>query len=181
VTVRLGPDFDAFVRSSSSTLLRTAYLLTGDRGHAEDLLQTALLRTARSWSRAREAPTAYARRVLVNLSKDSLRRQSRRPVETALAGVQRPVDVARLAWDPVEAVLLRSILLEATRRLPARQRTVLVLRFFEELSVDEVAVAMGCSPGTVKSQTHHALARLRDYVEVGEGDLAELTGPHGRR
>src|SRR5213080_1799165 len=82
--VRVDPSFDAFVADRSTALLRTAYLLTGDRGYAEDLLQTALLRVFRHWSRAREAPEAYARQVLVNLSRDRLRRMFRRPREIPL-------------------------------------------------------------------------------------------------
>src|SRR4051812_21203539 len=73
--------FDEFVSRSSDRLLRTAYLLCGDRGHAEDLVQTALMRTARRWRAARENPDAYARRVLVNLTKDRWRELSRRPSE----------------------------------------------------------------------------------------------------
>ncbi|WP_432982102.1 sigma factor [Dactylosporangium sp. CA-233914] len=79
---RVDPSFDEFVKGSSTGLIRLAYLLTGDRGHAEDLLQTALLRTARHWSRARDAPDAYVRQVLVNLSRDRIRLLFRRPRET---------------------------------------------------------------------------------------------------
>src|SRR4051812_16984443 len=72
VGMRLDSTFEEFVEGRSTALLRTAYLLTGDRGHAEDLLQTALLRTARHWSRVRGSPEAYARQVLVNLSRDRI-------------------------------------------------------------------------------------------------------------
>ncbi|HEY9388654.1 MAG TPA: sigma factor, partial [Mycobacteriales bacterium] len=82
--MRIDPTFDTFVEGRSTALLRTAYLLTGDRGHAEDLLQTALLRVARHWSRARDAPEAYARRVLVNLSRDRIRWLVRRPREVPM-------------------------------------------------------------------------------------------------
>ena len=74
-----GQEFDDFVRGRSAALLRTAYALTGDRGHAEDLLQTALLRTARRWTAARDAPEAYVRQVLVNLCRDRVRWLQRRP------------------------------------------------------------------------------------------------------
>lgn len=79
--VRVDASFTDFVDARSTALLRTAYLLTGDRGHAEDLLQTALLRAARRWSVARRAPDAYVRKILVNLSHDRRRTQARRPRE----------------------------------------------------------------------------------------------------
>ena len=154
----LGPEFDDFVRSASAPLLRLAYLLTGDHGHAEDLVQTALLRTARHWRGARAQPQAYARRVITNLAKDRWRTRSRRPVETRSGPEPHHDD------DPNGQVLLRHTLLPAVLRLPARQRAVLVLRYFEDLSVDETATMLGCSTGTVKSQTHSALARLRDLL-----------------
>jgi RNA polymerase sigma-70 factor (sigma-E family) len=156
----LDSEFDDFVKESSNSLLRTAYLLVGDRGHAEDLLQTALLRTARRWGAAQTNPSAYARRVLVNLAKDSWRNYSRRPAETVLDDL-----VAHPDDDGAHArFLLRQTLLRAVATLPPRQRAVLVLRFFDDLSVDETAAALACSVGTVKSQTHHALARLRTLL-----------------
>ena len=79
MSMRTGQEFDDFVRERSAVLLRTAYALVGDYGHAEDLLQTALLRTARRWTVARDAPEAYARRVLVNLCRDRVRWLRRRP------------------------------------------------------------------------------------------------------
>ena len=82
--MRADPGFDNFVAAHSTALLRTAYLLTGDRGHAEDLLQTALLRTLRRWPAARDAPAEYVRRVLVNLSRDRIRLLGRRPREAPL-------------------------------------------------------------------------------------------------
>ncbi|CAM3637661.1 SigE family RNA polymerase sigma factor [Nocardioides zeicaulis] len=147
------PAFDAFVRRSSDRLLRTAYLLCGDRGHAEDLVQTALLRTARRWPSARTAPEAYARRVVVNLAKDRWRSQGRRPGEAPLEA-----DVAVPVRDGVAD---RDELLRAARQLPPGQRAVLVLRYFDDLSVADTAAALGCSTGTVKSQTARALERLR--------------------
>ena len=156
--MQLGPDFDAFVREASPRLLKTAYLLCGDRGHAEDLLQTALLRTARRWSSARTAPTAYARRVLVNLAKDRWRERGRRPVEHHAIEIDT-------AQDPVEAqIVLRHTLFELVLTLPAKQRAVLALRYLDDLSVAETAAALGCSHGTVKSQTHDALTRLRTLL-----------------
>ncbi|GAA0264672.1 SigE family RNA polymerase sigma factor [Cryptosporangium japonicum] len=146
-------EFEEFVRTSSDRLVRTAYLLCGDRGHAEDMTQTALLRTARRWRAARKSPEAYARRVVMNLVKDRWRALSRRPAEVGLEP-DLPVPAGG-STDPDER------LLRAVRRLPERQRAVLVLRFFNDLSVADTAAALGCSTGTVKSQTARALDRLR--------------------
>lgn len=153
--------FEEFVRSSSSRLLRTAYLLTGDRGHAEDLVQTALLRTARRWHLARRQPEPYARRVVVNLAKDRWRTRRRRVDEVAIeAAASRESSVSS-----DDEVLERDRLLAAVRMLPAGQRAVLVLRFFDDLSVAETAATLDCSEGTVKSQTSRALDRLRSVLD----------------
>ncbi len=145
--------FDSFVASCSDRLVRTAYLLCGDRGHAEDLVQTALMRTARHWRRARASPEAYARRVVVNLAKDRWRDRARRPAEV-------PLDAEPLAAEAA-AILDRDMLARAMSSLPHGQRAVLVLRFLDDLSVAEAAATLGCTPGTVKSQTARALASLR--------------------
>lgn len=162
----LGPEFDDFVASSSDSLLRTAYLLCGDRGHAEDLLQTALLRTARRWSTARGNPYAYALRVVANLAKDGWRNRSRRVAESFLTGAMEAV-----AQPAAEDVLARQVLIEAAKGLPSRQRAVLVLRYFADLSVEQTAEVLGCSTGTVKSQTHHALAKLREQLTESLEDI----------
>jgi RNA polymerase sigma-70 factor (sigma-E family) len=147
------PAFEAFVASSSDRLVRTAYLLCGDRGHAEDLVQTALMRTARQWRRAHERPEAYTRQVVVNLVKDRWRQLDRRPSEAPLE-----MDVAQPDTDVFGD---RDALISAARRLPAGQRAVLVLRYFDDLGVEETAAVLGCSTGTVKSQTSRALDNLR--------------------
>lgn len=148
--------FDEFVAASADRLVRTAYLLCGDRGHAEDLVQTALLRTARRWRTARGQPEAYARKVLVNLAKDRWRTLGRRPPEAPLEGADRAGPVGA-----IDGLLDRDELLRATEQLSSGQRAVLVLRYFDDLSVEETAAALGCSTGTVKSQTSRALERLR--------------------
>jgi RNA polymerase sigma-70 factor (sigma-E family) len=151
-------EFDTFVREHADRLTRTAFLLTGDRGHAEDVVQVALLRTARRWRTARRAPAAYARAAVVNLAKDRWRSLGRRPPETALPSY----DVVPVrAVQPDAAFDHRDQLVRAARGLPEGQREVLVLRYFEDLSVEETAQALGCSTGTVKSQTSRALANLR--------------------
>lgn len=148
--------FEAFVERSSDRLVRTAYLLCGDRGHAEDLTQTALMRTARHWRSARANPDGYARQVLSNLVKDHWRGLSRRPAELPLDVGPTPV-----ATSGTDGVLDRDVLVRAAAQLPPGQRAVVVLRFFDDLSVEDTAAALGCSPGTVKSQTKRALDSLR--------------------
>ena len=160
--VKVDPSFDAYVRERAAGLLRLAYLLTGDRGHAEDLLQTALLRTASHWRQARTAPDAYVRRVLVNLSRDRMRARSRRPTEAPL-----PVDDAALpAVDAgLDRVGQHGAVTSALASLPYRQRQVIVLRYYADLSVEETAAVMGCSTGAVKSHTSRAVARLREVLD----------------
>jgi RNA polymerase sigma-70 factor (sigma-E family) len=161
---RLGVDFDEFVVGRSPALLRTAVLLLGNRDDAEDLLQTALLRVARHWSRALDNPDAYARRILVNLAYDQSRRRRRHP-ERLGAVPERTIS------DPQHEE--RDGLLGALRLLPERQRATVVLRFWEDLSVAETAALLECSEGTVKSTTSKALARLRHALDV---PLAASTG-----
>jgi RNA polymerase sigma-70 factor (sigma-E family) len=161
--VRVEPSFETFVDERSTGLLRLAYLLTGDRGHAEDLLQTALLRTLRHWRRARDAPDAYVRKVLVNLSHDRIRQLRRRPAEAPLLNI----DVGGLNTggpSPQDQVGDRHLMTAALARLPVRQRQVVVLRFYEDLPIAETAELLGCSEGTVKSYTARALARLREVL-----------------
>jgi RNA polymerase sigma-70 factor (sigma-E family) len=165
--VRVDSAFDAFVTDHSDRLLRTAYLLTGDRGHAEDLLQTALVRTLRRWPAARAAPFEYTRRVLVNLSRDRIRLLVRRPREAPLP--TNPDHLPGHRSDPaMEAVGERHRIARALANLPTRQRQVVVLRFFEDLSVAQTAQLLGFSEGTVKSYTSRALARLRELLSEHE-------------
>jgi RNA polymerase sigma-70 factor (sigma-E family) len=173
--MKVDPSFEAFVEARSAGLLRLAYLLTGDRGHAEDLLQTALLRAARRWRQASAAPDAYLRRTLVNLSQDRLRRLLRRPREAHLSP-----DPERLpAGDPgFDGVVNRRVVTAALAQLPIRQRQVVVLRFFEDLSVEQTAELLGCSTGTVKSYTSRALARLRELLAAEESVTEVLPDAH---
>jgi len=147
-------EFEGFVAASSDRLVRTAYLLTGDAGHAEDIVQSALLRTARRWRSARRSPEAYARTVVANLAKDRWRHLGRRPAEA-------PLEHDAPLTGPPDDRVDRDALMQAARGLPPGQRAVLVLRYFDDLSVEETAAALGCSVGTVKSQTSRALASLR--------------------
>jgi RNA polymerase sigma-70 factor (sigma-E family) len=160
-------EFEVFARGVAASLLRSAFLLCGDRGHAEDLLQVTLWRTSQRWAAAREAPEAYAHRVLVNLSRDRRRGQRRRATERF--GFDDRVEVG---FDQTERVVQRDVVSRAVRRLPDRQREVIVLRFFLDLSVAETAAALGSSEGTVKSHTARALARMRELL--GENDAVSV-------
>jgi RNA polymerase sigma factor (sigma-70 family) len=175
-------EFEAFAARDGGRLLGFALLLTARYQDAEDLVQIALLRSAGRWPAARENPEGYTRAILVNLAKDRWRRRQRRQDETLVA------DAAGLPWtasgaavggsaagrvaagrDLALAVLDRQALLGACRTLPVRQRAVLVLRFWEDRSVEETAAVLGCTAGTVKSQTHRALARLRAELQEPPG------------
>ena len=156
--------FESFVASHSDNLLRTAYLVVWDLGEAEDLVQECLLRVARRWSRVGSMafPAAYARRILVNLALDTSRRRTRRRSELSGPSVVGPTDredpSARQPFVDVEA---RTVLLSVVGDLPPRQRAVLVLRYFEDLTEAQTAELLGCSIGTVKSTASHALDRMR--------------------
>ena len=151
--------FDAFVTGSSARLLRTAYLLVGDAGVAEDLLQDVLERMFVKWPRIRD-PRAYAQRAIAHAATNRWRRRLRRP-EVPLGSHDRAVPAAA---DPLSL----SPLMAALATLPAGQRAVVVLRYFEDLSTEQTAQALGCSVGTVKSQTARALPRLRVLLDQPE-------------
>lgn len=149
-------EFDEFVAARSSRLLRTAYLLTRDHALAEDLLQTALAKAWFSWSRIDGDPEPYVRKILVNTFSSWWRRKWN--------GEQAHADLPETsAHGPAEGEVVdqRHDLWSAMGRLPRRQRAVIVLRFVEDLSEAETARLLGVSPGTVKSQTSKALAKLR--------------------
>ena len=156
-------EFRDFVSARSSSLLRTSYLLMGDWANAEDVLQTALTKTYLAWRRLGEieAVEAYARRVLVTTATSWWRRRwhSERPTETM---PERP------APDRINEEIERQELWRHVLTLPARQRAVLVLRFYEDLTEAETARVLNVAVGTVKSQTARALAALRGrLVESG--------------
>jgi RNA polymerase sigma-70 factor (sigma-E family) len=154
--------FESFVAARSADLLRTAMLLTHDRGHAEDLLQAALVKAYRRWPRiAGEDPYPYVRRVLVN-GVTSWRR---------LRGTQEIVSLPardQFVADATELVAERDHLMRALQSLPLRMRTVLVLRYVEDLSEAATADAMGCSVATVKTHAAGGLARLRAVLGAAE-------------
>ena len=156
---RAEQEFTEFVSVRGAALGRLAYLLTGDHHHAEDLLQVALVEAARRWERL-EQPEAYVRRVLYtrNISRWRRARVHEVPLSEHDAPGTQP--------DPD----LRLTLEQALARLTLRQRTVLVLRYFEDLTEVQTADVLGIAPGTVKSTTREALSRLRALAP----ELAEL-------
>lgn len=161
-------EFEAYVARDGGRLLGVAFLLTGNRHDAEDMVQTALLRCARQWSTARCYPEGYARTTLTNLARDSWRAVRRGAREQPLDDLP---DRLPVAIDATFTLLDRDVLLRACRALPAQQRAVLALRFWEDRSVDETAAILGCSPGTVKTHTHRALGRLRALLDDVPGDV----------
>ncbi|WP_433552625.1 SigE family RNA polymerase sigma factor [Micromonospora zamorensis] len=171
----LEEQFREFVAARSAALLRTAYLLTGDWATAEDLLQTALTKTYLAWKRlgAIEAVEPYARRVMVNTSTSWWRRRWHG---------ERPTEVLpeRAGVDEIEQQLDRDLLWRHLRELPNRQRAVLVLRYYEDMSEAQTAAMLDISPGTVKSQASRALATLRRRLGADAPELAAAAGIPGR-
>jgi RNA polymerase sigma-70 factor (sigma-E family) len=151
--------FRAWAAARAARLHRAAYLLCGDWHMAEDLVQETLARSALHWSavESSEHPEAYVRQILLNQVRQRWRRR---------IGRERPVA------EPAQAVVAdgandraaRDQLMTALRQLPTKQRAAVVLRYFEQLSEAETALALHCSVGTVKSQTHRALSTLRTLV-----------------
>jgi RNA polymerase sigma-70 factor (sigma-E family) len=166
-------EFHDFVLARRRALLRTAWLLTGDWHAAEDLVQTALMRCYPHWRRiATDNPDGYVRRAIATAHISARRRKwwGERPIATPPDGT---------ANDEYETADSRHVLVAALRRLPARQRATVVLRFYEDLTEAETAAALGCSVGTVKSQTAKALAALRAngvlLVNTDESEQREVS------
>lgn len=153
-------DFEEFVRARWLPLLRTATLLTGDPHAAEDLVQETLARAAQRWSdiSAAKSPDAYVRRILYTRSVDAWRWRRRQadPVEAH--------DPRGTTTDETDRVDDQIALKTALSRLTPKQRAVLVVRFYEDRTETEAARILGCSVNTVKSQTRHALGRLRELA-----------------
>jgi RNA polymerase sigma-70 factor (sigma-E family) len=155
--------FVEFVGARTTALRRTAFLLCGDWHHAEDLVQTALIKLFRAWPRVSDGgEDAYARQVLVRVAIDESRRFWRRE----RAAAELPDSPA-----PEESPDLSLDVRQALAALPARQRAIVVLRYWEDLSVAEVARLLGCPQGTVKTQASRGLAKLRDMVTASNGLL----------
>ena len=160
-------ELERFLAERADGLMRTAVLLTGSREAGQDLLQTALERIIRHWRRLDGDPEAYLRRTLYNLAADGFRRQGRLQRKLLLL---RPV--TQPPADPTAEVDLRDALVRLLLRLPPRQRAVLVLRYWEQLTEAETAEVLGWPEGTVKSAAARGLQRLRELA----GDWPD-TGP----
>jgi RNA polymerase sigma-70 factor (sigma-E family) len=150
--------FGSYVTARLPALLRLAHLLTGSAHEADDLVQNALVRTCRAWPRIRNQgdPDAYVRRVMVNARNSWW---SRRRPESSTDLLPERAAAPGLDFDE------RDRMWQALATLPRKQRAVLVLRYYEDLSETEIAEALGCSAGTVKSQAHKALGKLRALPE----------------
>jgi RNA polymerase sigma-70 factor (sigma-E family) len=159
-----------FVTHHANALCRTAYLLCGDRRRAEDATQEALIRMYRMWPRLQRkgGVGAYARKVVVCTTLDGFRRRSSTEVVGGDSYFAAEADPA----DPLDVLESRMLIMQALAELPARQRACVVLRYFDELSVDETAEVLGCRPGTVKSQTMRALEKLRVHPALADLNLA---------
>jgi RNA polymerase sigma-70 factor (sigma-E family) len=165
VGVESDEEFRDFMRGRWSAMVRLAYTLTGDQGHAEDIAQAAFAKVYASWGRVRRAgdPDAYVRTIVIHENSKRFRR--RRVREDLRAAVPEPV------CDAYDGLTDRVALRDALDVLGPRQRAVIVLRFWLDMSEAATARALNCSVGTVKSQTSRALATLRKHTELTEGEL----------
>jgi RNA polymerase sigma-70 factor (sigma-E family) len=155
-------EFRDFVLARRGALMRTAYLLTGETGHAEDLVQTALAKAYVAWRRVRgtDDRDGYVARILINAHISDRRRKR---VREWMPGVLPDHAGSDRAEGSIED---RSVLMAALSKLPPRQRAVIVLRFWEDRGEKAIADLLGCSVGTVRSQTSRGLARLRGDPEL---------------
>jgi RNA polymerase sigma-70 factor (sigma-E family) len=170
-------DFTVFVRSRSSALLRSAYLLTaGDRQAGEDLVQSALAHAYTRWRRIRDpdATEAYVRQILFRMAI----RRNRRRASTELP-TPEPSETGS-SPAPQDAVTERVSIWPLLQGLSAQQRAVVVLRYYEDLPDDQIAVVLGCAQGTVKSHGNRALRALRESLgrrdEGVDGTRSEWSG-----
>ena len=164
-------EFTAFVAADYGRLLHTADLIIGDAGRAEDLLQTVLARTYLRWGKVRQYPFGYVRAGLVNARTDWWRRRSSREHPTA------SIPDAGAAADHAGLVVGRDAVQRALAVLTRRERTVVVLRFYEDMSEADIARVLGVAPGTVKSTCARALAKLRVCPDLTESDAAGWRAP----
>ncbi|MEO8106827.1 MAG: SigE family RNA polymerase sigma factor [Actinomycetes bacterium] len=172
-----GDDFESFVAARSGALLRYAYVLTGDQHRAEDLVQSALASCYRHWRRIRAADAErYVRKAVLNAHLSWWRRPMRTR-ETSVGDVAQTADL-RMADPGVDsALVIRDEIWQALTTLPPRQRAVVVLRYYEDLSENEVAARMDVAIGTVKSQHKKAMRTLELRLrQPSSTDEPELTG-----
>ena len=164
-------EFAAFAEACRPALRRTAFLMCGDWDRAADIVQEAMIRVYIAWPRLEQdhGLRAYARRAAVSVAIEQARKRSSREVPTADPG-------DRLVDDAADHVADRLLLMSALAELPARQRACVVLRYYEDLSVESVAEALGCRAGTVKSQTARGLDALRAAYARHGGELLVRPG-----
>jgi RNA polymerase sigma-70 factor (sigma-E family) len=170
VNAQLDGEFREFMRARWPVMVRLAYGLTGDQGHAEDVAQAAFARAYASWPRVRRAgdPDAYVRQIVVNQNRNRFRKH--RVAEELTDSPPESGAVGVACTDTTRDYDERSALIAALQRLGPRQRAVIVLRYWMDLTETEAAAALNCSVGTVKSQASRALATLRQDTElVDEG------------
>jgi len=168
VSARQDAEFREFMHARWPAMVRLAYGLTGDQGHAEDVAQAAFARAYASWPRVKRSgdPDAYVRQIVINENRNRFRKH--RVAEQLTDSVL--IDVP---WtDATSESDERSALIAALQRLGPRQRAVIVLRYWLDLTEQETAAALNCSVGTVKSQASRALATLRESIELVDGGLA---------
>ncbi|MFI9809506.1 SigE family RNA polymerase sigma factor [Streptomyces sp. NPDC052301] len=160
-------DFEEYVRTRHDALLRSARRLVGDPLDAQDLLQTALLRTYPRWDRIadKHLADAYLRRVMINTRTEWWRAQKLQELASAQLPDTSVEDTAGQHAD-------RALLMEIIKTLAPQQRAVVVLRHWEQMSTNETAAALGMAPGTVKSTLHRALAQLRQELQHWDPDSA---------
>ncbi|HEY6312397.1 MAG TPA: SigE family RNA polymerase sigma factor [Streptosporangiaceae bacterium] len=168
MNARLDGEFREFMHARWPVMVRLAYGLTGDQGHAEDVAQTAFARAYASWPRVSRSgnPDAYVRRIVVNENRNRFRKH--RVTERL---TDSPPESGTAPWaDAMRTSDERSAMIAALQRLGPRQRAVIVLRYWMDLTEHETAAALNCTVGTVKSQASRALATLRQDTElVDEG------------
>jgi RNA polymerase sigma-70 factor (sigma-E family) len=157
-------EFTAFVAERTHALFRTAYALTGNQHAAEDLLQAALAKLALYWTRVSSDPEAYTRRIIYREHISLWRRMWKRNETPTAEPPDWRVSEGDHAGAALDRVVLRSVLLT----LPPRQRAVIILRYLEDRSEQEVADILGCTTGTVGSQASRALAKLRTALSESE-------------
>lgn len=171
-------DYIEFVESMGPQLRRAAYLICGDWHRAEDAAQEAFCKLYLAWAKVDRSanPIAYARRIVVNAAMDGRRRSWRREVPTDTMP-DRALSAIGGIGDPAAHQATRAELEQVLAEVPPRQRACVVLRYYEDLSIDQVAEVLGCSTGTVKSQTarglvtlRHALARIQSADHASQGE-----------
>jgi RNA polymerase sigma-70 factor (sigma-E family) len=170
MSAQLDAEFREFMHGRWPAMVRLAYALTGDQGHAEDVAQTAFARAYASWPKVRRTgnPEAYVRRIVINENRNRFRKQ--RVAEQLTDAPPEPgPGTGPGSADATSQYDERSVLMAALRRLGPRQRAVVVLRYWLGLTEAEAAAELNCSVGTVKSQASRALATLRQSTELVDG------------